>query len=226
MVGKRGWVHLHTSFSLQAQFQVSPSHFKNLQIHLHLNPIQSLSTIISLNVNLNLKLPFNTYSHDHPHHPRLLPLLIFLPPLPNPLTSVLHYLRFTLKWLTWSHPPTHPLQGVVALLWRGFDLGISLSLSLSPLVEPLQEGFISCAFFVQGKRMPRGVSLTFGCKGYPLNSWLYIMRFSFIGKEDAKREFLLHYRCKDHTHSIKENDLASWRKHSGSLLAKWKFILQ
>lgn len=57
--------------------------------------------------------------------------------------------------------------------------------------------------------MPRGVSLTFRCKGYPLNSWFYIMRLSFIRKEDAKREFVLHYKCKGHTHSIKENDLAS-----------------
>jgi hypothetical protein len=35
------------------------------------------------------------------------------------------------------------------------------------------------------------------------------MRLSFIRKEDAKREFVLHYKCKGHTHSIKENDLAS-----------------
>jgi hypothetical protein len=50
--------------------------------------------------------------------------------------------------------------------------------------------------------MPRGIFLTFRCKGYPDNSWLHIMHFSFIGKEDAKREFLLHSRCKGHTHTL------------------------
>jgi hypothetical protein len=45
IIGERG-VHLHTSSSLQVQFQISPSYIKNLQVHLHLNSTQSLSTII------------------------------------------------------------------------------------------------------------------------------------------------------------------------------------
>jgi hypothetical protein len=67
--------------------------------------------------------------------------------------------------------------------------------------------------------MPRGVSLTFRCKGYSLNSWLYIMHFSFIRKEDAKREFLLHYKCKG-THTLSKKMI--WHHEENIQGAYWQ----